>query len=150
MTESIDRDEVINLLEKLGGERDEEVLAAARQVHERITAAGLTWEDLLEPDDDGLDDFDDTEEPDEEPDEDPDDDTEDGDAEDEAPVSPEERAGKDAESRALIDKLLARSGFSDDFREELQDYRTDIDEGNFEAADHRYVQALYKRLAKKS
>jgi hypothetical protein len=140
MTSPLNRNEVIELLKSLGSERDEEALEAARQLHERITAAGLTWEDLLEPDDDDFDDDDDSEEP--------DDDTEDGDPEDEAPDSPEERAGKNAESLALIDKLLARPGISDDFRQELEDYKADIAEGDFEAADHSYVQALYKRLSK--
>ena len=149
MTEPLDRDDIIGLLRSLGSERDEEVLEAARQVHDRITAAGMAWEDLLRPDDDGgdiedLDDSDDLDDTD-----DTDDDSEDGHPEDEAPGTPAERAEKDAESLALIDKMLAKSGISDDFRQELQDYKTDIAEGDFAAADHRYVQALYKRLSKK-
>jgi hypothetical protein len=47
MTEPLSRDDVIAWLEKLGAERDEEVLEAARQVHARIAASGMTWEDLL-------------------------------------------------------------------------------------------------------
>ena len=154
MTEPLNRDDVIGLLKSLGSERDEEVLEAARQVHDRITAAGMTWEDLLRPDDGGdlddpddLDDLDDTEDSDDDTE---DDDTEHGQPEDEAPEAPAERAKKDAESLALIDRLLAKSGISDDFRTELQDYKTDIAEGDFEAADHRYIQALYARLSKKS
>ena len=45
MTEALERDTVIGLLHKLGSERDEDVLEAARQVHAQITAAGMTWED---------------------------------------------------------------------------------------------------------
>ncbi len=145
MTSPLNRDDVIGLLKSLGSERDEEVLAAARQVHDRITAAGMTWEDLLRPDDGGdLDDLDDLDALDDT------EDTEDGHVADEAPETSAERAKKDAESLALIDRLLAKSGISDDFRTELQDYKIDIAEGDFEAADHRYIQAVYKRLSKKS
>ena len=67
MTEPLSRNDVIELLKKLGGERDEDVLEAARETHARITAAGMTWEELLvpeggagEPDDiDDADEFDD-------------------------------------------------------------------------------------------
>ena len=140
MTEPLNRDDVIGLLKSLGSERDEEVLAAARQVHDRITAAGMTWEDLLWPDDggdlDALDDSDDV------------DDTEDSDVEDEAPETPGDKAKRDAEALTLIDKLLARPSISDDFRQELLDYKIDIAEGDFAPADHRYLQALDKRLSK--
>ncbi len=47
MTEPLSRDDVIALLEKLGGERDEDVLEAAREIHTRIAASGMTWQDLL-------------------------------------------------------------------------------------------------------
>jgi hypothetical protein len=138
MTSPLNRNEVIELLRNLGSERDEEVLEAARQVNDRITTAGLTWEDLLRPDDgDGdHDNIDDTDGP------------NDGHTEDEAAEAPSERAKKDDDSLALINKLLARPGISDDFRTELQDYKTDIAAGDFEATDHRYIQALYKRLSK--
>ena len=43
MTEPPSRDDVLELLEKLGSDRDEDVLEAAREVHARITAAGMTW-----------------------------------------------------------------------------------------------------------
>ena len=70
MTEPLSRDDAIELLKKLGGERDEDVLEAAREIHARITAAEMTWEQLLvsedgpdEPDDiDEPDDFDDADE----------------------------------------------------------------------------------------
>ncbi len=65
MTEPLERDNVIELLKRLGSDQDEAVLEAARQVHAHITVAGMTWEDLLVPDvadDDGDDvDFQDTE-----------------------------------------------------------------------------------------
>ena len=59
---------------------------------------------------------------------------------------PESATKKDAEAMALIEKLLAKSKISDDFREELTGYKTDIAEGEFNGADHRYIRAVAKRL----
>ncbi|MDH3921080.1 MAG: hypothetical protein OEU25_23205, partial [Rhodospirillales bacterium] len=73
---------------------------------------------------------------------------EDHDLADEDAEPPVDRAEKNAESLALIDKLLAKPGISEDFREELNDYKKDIAEDDFGTADHRYLRALYKRLSK--
>ena len=132
MTEPLDRDNVIELLKRLGSDQDEAVLEAARQVHAQITVAGMTWEDLLVPDvtaDDG-------------------DDVEYQDTADETPEPPAETAKKDADSLALTE-LLAKTGISEDFREELENYKTDIAEGEFEDADRRYVRAVHDRLSKR-
>ena len=135
MTEPLDRDDVIGLLKRLGSDRDEDVLEAARQVHDRITAADTTWEELLVPDE-AAGDSDDSAA------------ATDNDLPEEDAEPPVDQAEKNAESLVLIDKLLARSGISEDFREELTDYKTDIAEGEFGDADHRYLRALYKRLSK--
>lgn len=136
MTEDLSRDHVIELLERLGSEDDAEVLEAARQMHARLTAAGLTWDELLAPDDD--EDYDEDYDEDEYEDGEDEDDTE--------PEAPAATAEDDAEALKLIDKLLARPGISDDFRDELEGYKADIAEGEFD--DHRYLRALYKRLNK--
>ncbi len=159
MTEPLERDDIIGLLERLGNEPDEEVLEAARQVHARITAAGMTWDDLLVPDQaaDDTDDFDDTDDTDDADDTDDTDDTDaddaddsgDEDLEDESAEPAAETAGKNAASLTLIDKLLAKSGISQDLREELQGYKTDIAEGDFGEADRRYLQAISERLSKR-
>ena len=47
MSEMPSRDDLIGLLDKLGSERDEEVLEAARELQAQITGAGLDWDDLL-------------------------------------------------------------------------------------------------------
>ncbi len=133
MTEPLERDNIIELLKRLGSDQDEAVLEAARQVHAQITVAGMTWEDLLVPDvaaDDG-------------------DDVEYQDTEDETPEPPAETAKKDADSLALIDELLAKTGISEDLHEELENYKTDIAEGQFEEADRRYVRAVHGRLSKR-
>lgn len=139
MTELLNRDEVIGLLKRLGSDQDEDVLEAARQVDALVTAAGMTWEDLLvaedAAEDDDLEDEEDAA-------------AEEHDLADEGTEPSADKGKKNAESLALIDKLLARPGISDDFREELSDYKTDIAEGEFGEADHRYIRALYKRLSK--
>jgi hypothetical protein len=155
MTEPLNRDDIIELLNRLGSKRDEDVLEAARQAHAQLTAAGVTWEDLLVPDrsdevDDGGGEYLDQEDEDEDDDGDGDGD---GDGEyldqkDEDDEPPAAKAGNDAESRKLIDKLLARKGISDDLRAELNGYKTDIAEGEFTEADRRYLDALHKRLSK--
>jgi hypothetical protein len=33
-------------------------------------------------------------------------------------------------------------------REELEEYKSDLANGDFEPSDHRYIQALYARLSK--
>ncbi len=172
MTEPLERDEVVGLLTMLGSERDEEVLEAARQVHARITAAGMTWDDLLVPDEgaedtedtddtddtDDIEDFDDTDDADDADDTHDTDDADDSDdtddtgyedLEDESAEPAAETAGKNAASLTLIGKLLAKSGISQDLREELEGYKTDIAEGDFREADRRYLQAISERLSKR-
>ena len=168
MTEPPRRDDVIELLNRLGSDRDEDVLEAAREVHARITAAGASWEELLVPDggvaenDDDIDDIDDDAD---DADDDTDDDTADTDDADDADddtddaefpdpedatTRPAGAAGaKHADSIALIDKLLAKSDISSDMREELEGYKTDIAAGEFDTRDRRYVSAVYKRLSKR-
>ena len=77
------------------------------------------------------------------------DDTGDPDPEDEPEEPPAEKARKNAESLALIGKLLAKPGISTDLREDLQGYKTDIAEGEFEEGDRRYLRALAARLSKR-
>ncbi len=157
MAEPLKRDEIVGLLKRLGNEPDEDVLEAARQVHARITAAGMTWDDLLVPDE-GAEDTEDTEDTDDTNDSDDTDDIDDAedaddtgyeDLEDESAETTAETAGKNAESLTLIGKLLAKSGISQGLREELEGYKADIAEGDFGEADRRYLQAISARLSKR-
>ncbi len=177
MTEPIPREDVIELLNRLGSDRDEDVLEAAREVHARIADANMTWDQLLVPDhagddadadadvdddesdDDESDDSDESYESDDSDDSDESDESdaiESPDPDDEEATEPPGAAGakdaknaKDAESLALIDKLLAMRGISTDLREELKGYKTDIAEGEFETRDHRYLRAVHARLSKR-
>ena len=69
------------------------------------------------------------------------------DGEDAAPAPPRDRGNK--ESLALIARLLAKSDISKDMREELQGYKEDIAEGEFEETDRKYLRALHARLTKR-
>ena len=146
MTEPLDRDEVIRLLDQLGGDQDADVLEAARDLHAQITAAGLNWDELLMPDVDTTMDSTETDETAVETDETAVSDHSDQDGDDAAPSAG--KKGTNAETLALIEKLLAKPDRSDALREELEDYKEDIAQGEFNAKDHQYVRALYARLAK--
>ena len=141
MLANLDRQKFIDLLDKLGDQSDDEALTAARDLHAQLVVSGLTWDDLLLPEEPDLE----SEEPDlesEEPDleaEEPDLETEVG----EFLLSEEEIK----EALALISQIT-EFGVSKETREELEDYKTDINDGEFEQMDLSYLRALHKRLAK--
>lgn len=144
MREPLERNQVIELLDKLGSEQDEDVLAAARMLHRQIIESGMGWEDLLVGDEPAGEEEtqDDTF-----PDEDNEDDQYDDIAEDTA--EPDTTfTGDETRTLSLIEKLLARDGISSELRKELEEYKTDISGGEFQSGDHRYVHALYARLTK--
>ena len=142
MAEDLDRDGIIGLLESLGSERDEEVLEAAREIHARVTAAGVTWDALLAPVGTAVDEAFEEGTADEEAAE-----RVEADGEDAATAAARNRGNK--ESLALIARLLAKSDISKDMREELQGYKEDIAEGEFEDMDRKYLRALHARLTKR-
>ena len=138
MTGRLDRDELVSLLETLGSDNDDEVLAAARVLDTKIKAAEVAWSALLAPGigaggedtggaghDPGLD-------------------LSDVGSLDEIPG---DEAARNAESLKLIDKLLGKPDNSDEFRDELEGYKADIAAGEFTEGDHRYLRALCKRLS---
>ena len=140
MTEPLVRDDIVGLLNQLGSDRDDDVLEAARQLHARITAAGVSWEELLASDDQ------DAEE------------VHEGGAGHAGNSEPHEPShedsetlvvsvGDNAQSLLLIDKMLAKPDISEDFRSELEGYKADMAAGEFDDGDHRYIRALYERLS---
>ena len=136
MTEPLNRDEILALLERLGAAADAEALAAARALHAAVTDAGIAWDDLLVSEDEG-------------------DDGNAAEAEDvetgepaAAPV-PGGKTDRDAAALALIKKFLARPGITEAFRDEMEGYKADIAKGTFADEDHRYLSALDKRLSGK-
>jgi hypothetical protein len=167
MAEDLDRDRIIGLLESLGSERDEDVVEAAREIHAQVTAAGVTWDALLAPVGTAVDEAFEGGTADEEAAEPAEADGEaaereeaeheeadgedaqfaEADGEDAAPTPARDRGNK--ESLALIARLLAKSDISKDMREELQGYKEDIAEGEFEDMDRKYLRALHARLTKR-
>ncbi len=156
MAGDLDRDGIIGLLESLGSERDEDVVEAAREIHARVTAAGVTWDALLAPDaaaedeapggtaeeeDDGAAGREEADGEDARFDE--------ADGDDAAPAPAPARDRGNKESLALIAGLLAKSDISKDMRQELQGYKEDIAEGEFEDMDRKYLRALHARLTKR-
>ena len=126
----LDRAELLELLGRLGSPDDASVLAAARELHGKVSESGLTWDALLRLDPDATDD--------ELPDSPP---------EETAPEAPGERpSGGKAEVAFLIDRLLARKTISDTLREELVEFKRAIADGSFDEMDAQYVRALAKRL----
>jgi len=149
MTDGLDRDELIGLLGRLGDESDEAALAAARAIHGKVTSTGHTWDDLLvghaveveEPEPVAEVDV---EEEEREEEAEADEVATDGDA---APAAAGP-APNDAESLRLINRLLDSGTISDELREELGDYKADIEAGDFADEDRKYLRALYRRLKK--
>lgn len=137
MTEPLDRGEVIRLLNQLGSDQDGDVLEAARDLHAQITAAEVDWDTLLMPDEPvTASDTDETVAADHTASE----------STDAAPSTG--KIGNDADTLALIEKLLADPDRSEVLREELEEYKADIANGDFVAKDHKYVSDLYERLTK--
>ena len=147
MGEPLERDQVVELLNALGSAKDEDALWAARSLHSKITQASMSWDELLVADESGNDESEDREELLGEELED-----EDGvedDTSKQSATSAHVNAVDDTETLTLIDKLLTRKGVSDDLQEELEGYKLDIANGEFESSDRNYVKALYSRLTKR-
>ena len=149
MADELNRGELISLLEGLGDDADERVIDAARTIHQRVTSTGVTWDELLVPEE--------VDEPDEDPDddwdEDEDEDKDEGEGEGEDVGRGRDEAapleqGKHAVALALIDDLLARD-ISETAREELLGYKADIADGEFDGSDLKYLRALAARLTKR-
>jgi len=124
----LDRAELLELLGRLGASDDAIVLAAARELHGKVSESGLTWDTLLRLDADAT-----------------------GHEQDDSPQeetsTPGERpGGGKAEAAFVIERLLARAAISDTLREELVDFKRAIADGSFDEMDAQYVRALAKRL----
>jgi hypothetical protein len=166
MSDTIDRDELAALLDRLGSPDDAEALSAARAAHAAVGAAGLSWRDMLTSHPAGLAAANDDEDWDESPTDDagePDDgDPGDGDPDDDdtgddmtddtsrtAAAAGDIATGKgksDADVLRLIDRMLAQEKDDAEFCEELEGYKRDIAAGEFDDRDRTYIHDLYERL----
>jgi len=120
----MDRDSFIELLNRLGDEDDQTVLAAARTIHARVAEAGFGWNDMLVPAA--------------------------GPADTAAPPITDRPAPTltvDGDIQTVIDGLLAHPEISTDTRLDLQSMREDAEAGTLDAGDERYIRALAARLS---
>lgn len=130
MSNDLDRDNIIRLLNQLGSDKDEDILTSARALNAQITGANADWNDLLVGQAEPV-------------------------AEEEVVVEEEDTPedsnnGKllsDVEAIKIIDKLIAKEDITEYMKEELEDYKTDIADGEFQASDRSYLLALNKRLS---
>lgn len=129
----VDRETFIALLEKLRSDDDAEIVAAAREISRHMDEGDVDWEDLLRKE--GGSNDDDEIESDYEYDYDDDDDDDDAGA----------IEGFEA-TRSLITHIIEAYDISEATREDLDDYLTDLDDGDFTKSDKRYVEALHARL----
>ncbi|MFV3074189.1 hypothetical protein [Niveispirillum fermenti] len=125
----MDRDTLIELLNRLGDADDQAVLAAARTIHARVSDSGYGWNDLLV-----------------------------GAAPEAAPAPAAPAAAASTASAApvlpvegdiltIIDGLLAHPEISTDTRIDLQDMRQEAEAGTLDPGDDSYVRALAARLS---
>ncbi|MEE2745346.1 MAG: hypothetical protein VX617_00545 [Pseudomonadota bacterium] len=126
MFAKLDRPKFIEELNKLGDEKDEVVLAAARDLHAKLLVANYSWDDLLVSDQSH------------EEEDVPDDDHETVDL-----LSEEEIK----EVLSLIKKIES-IGVSEDTKKELEEYKLDVTEGDITQLDLRYLRSLNDRLSK--
>mgnify|MGYP004299334965 CR=1 FL=1 len=153
MLANLDRDKFIELLGKLGEEKDEEVLSAARDLHAQVTVAQLSWDDLLVPDQ-----IDEIVEQGDENNDEPTDKADPHEVENVtngkkgSDISDEENEktlteDEKSEALSLIEKILSME-VSKDTKDEVEEYKQDIEDGDFVQMDLRYLRAFHKRLSK--
>jgi hypothetical protein len=128
----LDRAAMLELLSRLGDPSDEAVLQAARELNRKLSDAGVTWDDLLRPDD-----------------RDPADKAEADIPFDEGTLAESGTGGVSAEDRAEVGRLierLMRLNLSDTMREDLTEFKRTIADGSIDAMDCKYIRALARRL----
>ena len=146
---TLNRADVLVLLDQLGAASDDDALAAARSLSTMIGETGLAWDDLLLPSDGedhgsfediagrpdraGYDDDDDADDDDDiEIDDDPDD--------------FEEDLGDLGADHERLKRLLGSGSLSAQTREDLIALEDALRDGEFTLADRRYLVALEDRL----
>ena len=137
MQTDLNRDEFLELLEKLSSTKKSDVLSIVEEINNKMSNAGVTWDQLLissqaeeeeeveESDDDEVINIEDVEEF------------------KSQPISKTEIT----EVKKLIQAIDAISK-SDATKQELREYEEDLKEGDFEQMDLQYLRALKDRLSK--
>ena len=141
MLANLDRKKFLELLNTLGDDDREKVLAAAQDLHAQVVVAGISWEDLLVPDSeqnkpDTANEMDNEETP-SAIDNDP----------DNKELSDEER-----EEALVLIKKISELNVSSETIKDMEDYKIEIEDedGIFETMDLGYLRSLYNRLSSTS
>jgi hypothetical protein len=162
MRTDLERGDFLTLLEKLKSEEDDEVLGVVRDINAKMTVAGVSWDDLLISQDETQEDSADETQEDsaDETQEDSADETQEDSADDDKdedgqksgrenvsddnfePLNDEERQ----EAENLINAIKGMK-VSEATKQEIDEYRDDLREGEFEQMDLRYLRALKARLS---
>ena len=138
MRTDLERGDFLALLEKLKSEEDDEVLGVVRDINAKMTVAGVSWDDLLISQDETQEDSAD------------DDKGEDGQESGRENVSDDNFEPLNDEERQEAENLInAIKGMkvSEATKQEIDEYRDDLREGEFEQIDLRYLRALKARLS---
>jgi len=138
MRTDLERGDFLALLEKLKSEEDDEVLGVVRDINAKMTVAGVSWDDLLISQDETQEDSAD------------DDKVEDGQESGRENVSDDNSEPLNDEERQEAENLInAIKGMkvSEATKQEIDEYRDDLREGEFEQMDLRYLRALKARLS---
>jgi len=138
MRTDLERGDFLALLEKLKSEEDDEVLGVVRDINAKMTVAGVSWDDLLISQDETQEDSAD------------DDKDEDGQESGRENVSDDNSEPLNDEERQEAENLInAIKGMkvSKATKQEIDEYRDDLREGEFEQMDLRYLRALKARLS---
>ena len=135
MQTDLERDDFLVLLEKLRSEEDGVILTTVNDINAKMSDAGVSWDDLLISQDDiQVEDSVDVIDHEGETENDSDDILE--------PLNEEEKR----EAESLIGAIRGMK-VSAATKKELDEYVEDINEGEFELMDLRYLRALKERLS---
>ena len=137
MLANLDRKKFLELLNTLGDDDREKVLAAAKDLHAQVVVAGISWENLLVPDAE-QNKSDTTNEPEEEQTR-----SSTGSDSDNKELSQEER-----EEALFLIKKISELNVSSETIKDMEDYKIEIEDedGIFETMDLQYLRSLYNRL----
>lgn len=137
MLANLDRKKFLELLNTLGDDDREKVLAAAQDLHAQVVVAGISWEDLLVPDT-------------EQNKSDTTDETDDEQNRSSTQSDPDnkELSGAEKEEALMLIKKISELKVSSETIKDMEDYKIEIEDedGIFEFMDLQYLRSLYKRL----
>ena len=137
MLANLDRKKFLELLNTLGDEDREKVLAAAQDLHAQVVVAGISWEDLLVPDTE-QNESDTTNEMEEEQTL----------SSTQSDLDNKELSEEEKEEALVLIKKISELNVSSETIKDMEDYKIEIEDedGIFESMDLQYLRSLYKRL----